>query len=35
MAAWVGKKYKMEKSEGFDDYMKALGEYIDWNSGNR
>ncbi|XP_053693807.1 probable fatty acid-binding protein [Sabethes cyaneus] len=25
MAAWVGKKYKMEKSEGFDDYMKALG----------
>uniref|UniRef100_A0A1Q3F8S3 Fatty acid-binding protein, muscle n=1 Tax=Culex tarsalis TaxID=7177 RepID=A0A1Q3F8S3_CULTA len=25
MAAWVGKKYKMDKSEGFDEYMKALG----------
>nr|Q17017.2 RecName: Full=Probable fatty acid-binding protein [Anopheles gambiae] len=25
MAVWEGKKYKMEKSEGFDDYMKALG----------
>lgn len=24
-AVWEGKKYKMEKSEGFDDYMKALG----------
>ncbi|ETN64054.1 allergen [Anopheles darlingi] len=23
-AIWEGKKYKMEKSEGFDDYMKAL-----------
>lgn len=25
MAVFEGKKYKMEKSEGFDDYMKALG----------
>ncbi|KAJ6634732.1 putative fatty acid-binding protein, partial [Pseudolycoriella hygida] len=23
--AWVGKKYKLEKSENFGDYMKALG----------
>lgn len=26
MAVWEGKKYKMEKSENFDEYMKALGE---------
>ncbi|GAB0091175.1 fatty acid-binding protein [Sergentomyia squamirostris] len=25
MAAWEGKKYKLEKSENFDEYMKALG----------
>lgn len=24
--AWVGRKYKLEKSENFGDYMKALGE---------
>ncbi len=23
--AWVGLKYKLEKSENFGDYMKALG----------
>lgn len=27
MAVWEGKKYKMEKSENFDEYMKALGEF--------
>lgn len=27
MAVWEGKKYKMEKSENFDEYMKALGEW--------
>lgn len=25
---WVGKKYKLDKSEGFEDYMKALGKGI-------
>ncbi|CAD7093317.1 unnamed protein product [Hermetia illucens] len=25
MAAWEGKKYKFEKSENFDEYLKALG----------
>ncbi|CAD7093312.1 unnamed protein product [Hermetia illucens] len=25
MAAWEGKKYKLEKSENFDAYMEALG----------
>lgn len=25
MALWEGKKYKLEKSENFDEYMKALG----------
>ncbi|EDW80925.1 fatty acid-binding protein [Drosophila tropicalis] len=25
MASFVGKKYKLEKSENFDDYMKELG----------
>ncbi|XP_026473074.1 probable fatty acid-binding protein [Ctenocephalides felis] len=25
MACWEGKKYKLDKSENFDDYMKALG----------
>lgn len=24
---WEGKKYKNTESEGFDDYMKALGEF--------
>lgn len=27
MAVWEGKKYKMDKSENFDEYMKALGEF--------
>lgn len=27
MALWEGKKFKCEKSENFDDYMKALGEF--------
>lgn len=27
MAVWAGKKYKMDKSEGFDEYMKALGKF--------
>lgn len=25
--AWEGRKYKLDKSEGFDEYMKALGEW--------
>ncbi|XP_030373570.1 probable fatty acid-binding protein [Scaptodrosophila lebanonensis] len=25
MSAFVGKKYKLDKSEGFDEYMKELG----------
>lgn len=28
MACWEGKKYKLEKSENFDEYMKALGEIL-------
>lgn len=28
MALYEGKKYKMDKSEGFDDYMKALGKFL-------
>lgn len=28
MALYEGKKYKMDKSEGFDDYMKALGKFF-------
>lgn len=28
MALWEGKKYKCEKSEKFDEYMKALGELL-------
>lgn len=24
--AWQGRKYKLEKSENFEEYMKALGE---------
>lgn len=28
MALWEGKKYKCEKSENFDEYMKALGEFL-------
>lgn len=25
--AWVGRKYKLETSENFDEYMKELGQY--------
>lgn len=25
--AFVGKKYKLESSENFDEYMKAVGKY--------
>ena len=25
MAAWEGKKYKLDKSENFDEYMKEIG----------
>lgn len=28
MASWEGKKYKLDKSENFDEYMKALGELL-------
>jgi hypothetical protein len=28
MADFLGKKYKLEKSENFDEYMKALGEHF-------
>lgn len=28
MAVWEGKKYKMESSENFDEYMKALGKFL-------
>jgi hypothetical protein len=28
MASFLGKKYKLESSENFDDYMKVLGKYI-------
>lgn len=28
MAIWEGKKYKLEKSENFDEYMKELGEFF-------
>lgn len=31
MASWEGKKYKLDKSENFDEYMKALGKYIQKN----
>lgn len=31
MPVFDGKKYKMEKSEGFDEYMKALGEFKVFN----
>lgn len=35
MAAWEGKKYKYEKSENFDEYLKALGEfYLILNNSN-
>lgn len=27
MACWEGKKYKLDKSENFDEYMKELGEW--------
>lgn len=26
--AWEGKKYKLDKADGFDEYMKALGKLI-------
>lgn len=26
--AWVGRKYKLERSENFGDYMKALGKAL-------
>lgn len=26
MPAWEGKKYKLVKSENFDEYMRAIGE---------
>lgn len=25
--AWVGRKYKLDSSENFDEYMQALGQY--------
>jgi hypothetical protein len=28
MAVWEGKKYKLDKSENFDEYMKALGKFF-------
>lgn len=34
MSDWEGKKYKLEKSENFEEYMKALGEFLEgilWN----
>lgn len=27
MAAWEGKKYKLELAQNFDEYLKALGEF--------
>ena len=27
MGVWEGKKYKLEKSDNFDSYMKELGNY--------
>ena len=27
MAIWEGKKYKLDKSENFDEYMKVLGKF--------
>lgn len=27
---FVGKKYKLESSENFDEFMKALGECFSW-----
>lgn len=27
MASFVGKKYKLDKSENFDEYMKELGKF--------
>lgn len=26
MTVWEGKKYKLDKSENFEEYMKELGE---------
>lgn len=28
MACWEGKKYKLDKSENFDEYMKELGKFM-------
>lgn len=28
--AWEGKKYKLENQENFEEYMKAIGEFIDY-----
>lgn len=28
MPAWEGKKYKLVKSENFDEYMKKIGEFF-------
>lgn len=29
--AWEGRKYKLDKSEQFDEYMKALGKFLSLN----
>lgn len=26
--AWVGRKYKLDRQENFEEYMKALGELL-------
>lgn len=28
--SWEGKKYKLDKQENFEEYMKALGKHIDF-----
>ena len=32
--AWEGRKYKLDKSEQFDEYMKALGKLLNLNLMN-
>ena len=34
--SWEGKKYKLDKQENFEEYMKALGKHIDffYHAGN-
>lgn len=32
MAVWEGKKYKLESSDKFEDYMKELGECSAWGA---